>query len=98
MGSMTGNGLRCMACGEPITEDQTVLRLSVGTARDDDFSHLLMRPDVLLHAGTPAPPDAWSIDEPPDERWCATPAGLDRALAALRLSGMTGASGRYRGE
>lgn len=91
---------RCEGCSEPLREDQTVLRLSIGTMRDDVFSHLLMRPDVYLHAGWPSTA-AWG-DEPPgepsDERWCATRENIQRATAALALHGATGASGRYAGE
>jgi hypothetical protein len=91
---------RCAGCSAPLREDQTVLRLSIGTMRDAAFSHLLMRPDVYLHAGWPATA-AWG-DDPPDEptqeRWCATPENIQRAMAALAVDGMTGASGRYAGE
>ncbi len=89
-------GLICAACGEPIRDDQTVIRLQLGVGRPEGFSHLLMRDDTYLHAGRPnAGP--WG-DEPSDERWCATPEGFDRALWMLHLHGTTGASGRYSGE
>ncbi len=87
---------RCAGCGQPLTEDQTVLRLSVGTVRDEAFSHLLMRPDVFLHAGVPST-GPWG-DEPNDERWCLTPENLDKALWEIHLHGTTGASGSYGGE
>ncbi len=88
--------LRCAACGGPIEDDQQVLRLSVGVGRAEGFSHLLMRDDAYLHAGHPSA-GPWG-DEPTNERWCATPEGIERALWTIRIQGVTGASGRYRGE
>lgn len=88
--------LRCAGCGEPIEDDQQVIRLSIGIGRPGEFSHLLMREDAYLHAGHPDP-GPWG-DEPSNERWCATPEGFDHALWTLRVHGTTGASGRYRGE
>ena len=88
-------GLRCTACGDPILDDQTVIRLALGVGRPTEgFSHALMRDDVYLHAGHP--PGPW--DEPTNERWCATPEGYDKALWMLRLHATSGASGRYRGD
>ena len=99
------DAFECAACGQPITEDQTVVRLSLGAASEGQFSHALLRPDVYLHAGyeTMGP---WG-DEPGFERWCATPEALARALeTASRPPGAppthstTGASGggTYGGE
>lgn len=88
--------LRCAGCGEPIRDDQTVIRLQVGVGRESGFSHQLLRDDAYLHAGRPTA-GPWG-DEPSDERWCATPEGYDRALWILHLQGTTGASGRYGGE
>lgn len=88
--------VRCAGCGDPLLEDQTVLRLSVGAMRDDGFSHLLMRPDVILHAGWPSA-GPWG-DEPSPERWCATPENITAALVTLQLHATTGASGAYGGE
>ena len=87
---------RCAGCGEPLLEDQTVLRLSVGAVRDEGFSHLLMRPDVFLHAGWPSA-GPWG-DEPSTERWCASPENIRKALVESKLDGTTGASGAYGGE
>jgi hypothetical protein len=88
--------LVCAGCGEPIEDDQTVVKLSVGVGRDTGFSHALMIDDAYLHAGHPSA-GPWG-DEPNGERWCATPEGYDRALWILHLQGSTGASGRYSGE
>lgn len=73
-----------------------MLRLGVGTGRGGTFSHLLMRDDAYLHAGTPSA-GPWG-DEPNRERWCATPESLERTLLMLQLHGTTGASGTYSGE
>jgi hypothetical protein len=95
----------CAACGEPILEDQTVVRVSLGAASDGAFSHALLRPDVYLHAGVESA-GPWG-DEPTVERWCATPDALARALeTAARPTGApsahatSGASGlgTYGGE
>jgi len=92
----TDTPLRCANCGQPILDDQTVIRLSAGVGRPAGFSHALMVDDAFLHAGhSDAGP--WG-DEPNGERWCATPEGFERALWILHLQGTTGASGRYRGE
>lgn len=88
--------IHCAGCGEPITDDQSVIRLSLGVGRPDGFSHALLREDAYLHAGRPTS-GPWG-DEPSDERWCATPEGYDRALWILHLHATTGASGRYGGE
>jgi hypothetical protein len=87
---------RCAGCGASLAEDQTVLRLSVGTVRDEAFSHLLLRPDAFLHAGV-ASAGPWG-DEPNDERWCVTTENIEKALWLLHLHGKTGASGLYGGE
>jgi hypothetical protein len=94
---VSGDALfRCAACGEPILDDQAVLRLSIGVGRPDGFSHALMRDDVFLHAGHP---DAgpWG-DEPNQERWCATPTGLEQAQRLLGAHVTTGGSTTYHGE
>lgn len=91
-----GDELQCAACGEPIEDDQQVMRLSLGIGRPEGFSHLLMREDVYLHAGKPNH-GPWG-DEPSNERWCATPEGFERALWMLHIHGVTGGSGLYRGE
>lgn len=87
--SPAATALWCAGCGEPIEEDQTVLRVNAGVARGDAFSHLLMRPDVYLHAG-----EADASGLPGAERWCVTEQGIARAIALLRLHGLTGASTR----
>ena len=89
--------IRCLGCGEPIRDDQTVIRLTagVGTA-SGEFSGLLLRPDVFVHAGRPSL-GPWG-DEPNDERWCATPENLKRALWELHVDATTGGSGTYRGD
>lgn len=91
---------RCAACGQPIDDDQTAVRLSVGVGDAGTFSHLLMRPDIYLHAGRGAA-GPWDV-EASNERWCATPGALERALnEAARVPGThatTGASGTYHGD
>ena len=89
--------IRCLGCGEPVRDDQTVVRLTagVGTA-SGEFSGLLLRPDVFLHSGHPSL-GPWG-DEPNDERWCATPENLRRALWELHVDATTGGSGTYRGD
>ncbi len=81
--------LRCAGCGEPIREDQTIIRLNAGVARDGAFSHLLMRPDVYLHAG-----EADASGQQGEERWCLGPDDIARAVTLLRLHGLSGASTR----
>ena len=89
--------LTCTGCGEPISADQTVVRITVGVATETGtFSALLMRPDHFLHAGTPSN-GPWG-DEPNGERWCATPDNIRKALWALRVDATTGGSGTYRGD
>ena len=38
--------LRCASCGEPIRDDQRVIRLQVGAGSRSGFSHLLLREDA----------------------------------------------------
>ena len=87
----------CIGCGEEIAEDQTALRLTAGTATaEGDFSGLLLRPDMYVHAGTPSN-GPWG-DESNGERWCATPENLRKALWELRIDATTGGTGTYRGD
>jgi len=89
--------ITCVGCGDEITEDQTALRLTAGTAvADGSFSGLVLRPDLFVHAGTPSN-GPWG-DEPNGERWCATPENLRKALWELRIDATTGGSGTYRGD
>ena len=89
--------ITCVGCGDEITEDQTALRLTAGTAvADGSFSGLLLRPDLFVHAGTPSN-GPWG-DEPNGERWCATPENLRKALWELRIDATSGGSGAYRGD
>ena len=89
--------ITCVGCGDEITEDQTALRLTAGTAvADGSFSGLLLRPDLFAHAGTPSN-GPWG-DEPNGERWCATPDNLRKALWELRIDATTGGSCTYRGD
>ena len=94
---MNDDRIVCAGCGEPIAEDQTAIRVSAGVGtRDGEFSGLLLRPDVYLHAGRPSN-GPWG-DEPNGELWCATPENLQRVLWALHVDATTGGSGTYRGD
>ena len=89
--------IRCLGCSRAIEDDQTVVRMSAGVGTErGEFSGLLMRPDVYLHAGRPSL-GPWG-DEPNGERWCATPVNLKRAVWELRVDATTGGSGTYRGD
>jgi len=89
--------ITCAACGDPITEDQTAIRLTAGVGTDaGGFGAFLMRPDVYLHAGRPSA-GPWG-DEPNGERWCATPEHLTATLWPLRVDATSGGSGTYRGD
>ena len=91
------DGIVCIGCGEEISEDQTALRLTAGTATSGgEFSGLLLRPDMFVHAGTPSH-GPWG-DEPNGERWCATAENLRKALWELRIDATTGGTGAYRGD
>jgi hypothetical protein len=97
----TDTPLRCANCGEPILDDQTVIRLSAGVGRPAGFSHALMFDDAFLHAGhSDAGP--WG-----DERTASGGARRPRASSARSGSstsrarparqGATGASSSPRG-
>ena len=96
-GCRVSHELTCIGCGEPIGPDQTAIRVSAGVGTDGgEFSGLLLRPDVYLHAGTPSN-GPWG-DEPNGERWCATPENVRAALWELRVDATTGGTGTYRGD
>ena len=95
--AMSDDRMVCSGCGESMTEDQSVLRLTIGTTTESGtFSGLLLRPDGYLHAGTPSS-GPWG-DEPNGERWCVTPENIGRALGRMRVDATTGGSGSYHGE
>jgi hypothetical protein len=95
--AMSEDAMVCSGCGESVREDQTVLRLTIGTTTEaGTFSGLLLRPDGFLHAGTPSK-GPWG-DEPNGERWCVTAENVGRALGRMRVDATTGGSGTYAGE
>lgn len=79
----------CAGCGEPILHGQSVIRLEAGLLlAPDRFDPIVLRPDVYLHAG-----GGYDARYDVEDRWCATPEGLQAALRLLMVHGETSASG-----